>query len=43
MNIFTQRVNTFIIPTNKIQKVLFDPRKNKIFYEKSTVAVRGNS
>ena len=40
MNIFTQKVNTFIIPTNKIQKVLFDPRKNKIFYEKSTVAVR---
>lgn len=40
MKVFTKKVEKFIIITNKIAKVLFDRRFNKVFYKTELVKVR---
>lgn len=40
MNIFTKKVDKFVIITNKIAKVLFDRRLNEVFYKTELVKVR---
>jgi hypothetical protein len=40
MNVFTQKVEKFLMPTSKIENALFDRRKNDAFYDNSLVIVK---
>lgn len=40
MNVFTSKVEKFLIPTSKIENALFDRRKNDAFYDNSMVVVK---
>ena len=40
MNVFTQKVEKFLMPTSKIENALFDRRKNDAFYDNSLVVVK---